>query len=259
MTALLDSITSTIPAVQLAIVIAAVFLAGFVRGFVGFGAAMIVIMALSAVLGPLVAVPVASLAGIVTTLQLLPDAVRLSDRSFAVPFGLASFVGAPLGTLVLVSLDPALMKMGISIFVLFMVLAMWRGWQFGNGTSRGSVLSTGFAAGVIQGSAGVGGPPAVAVALARGGTAQQQRANVIGGVTSLAFCNMIPMWYHGLFTREVIIVSAVIVVPYIVSTWLGARFFSQQGQHLFRAAALWVLAVLGTVTLVLAIQDYAAL
>ena len=46
--------------------------------------------------------------------------------------------------------------------------------------------------------------------------------------------------------------------PYMFSTWLGQRFFSNQGQHIFRAAALWVLAIMGAVTLGLAVRDYMA-
>ena len=235
--------------------VTAVFVAGFVRGFVGFGAAMIIIMALSMVLGPRAAVAVASLAGVVTTIQLLPVAVRLADRPFVVPFGVASFVAAPLGTFVLVTLDPAIMKMAIAVFVLFMVAMMWRGWRIGRGGPV-TVIGTGLTAGLIQGSAGVGGPPAVALALARPGTASQQRANVIGAVSSLTFCGIPALWYHGLFTREVIVVSCLIVPPYVFSTWLGAKFFSQQGQNIFRATALWVLAIAGVVTLVLAVRDY---
>ena len=253
----IQSILGPITGTTALLSVAAVFVAGFVRGFVGFGAAMIVIMALSIVLGPRSAVAVASLAGVVTTFQLLPVAVRMADRPFVVPFGIASFVAAPVGTLVLVTIDPALMKMAISLFVLLMVAMMWRGWRIGNG-GPATVIGTGLAAGLIQGSAGVGGPPAVALALARPGSAPQQRANVIGAVASLAFCGIPALWYHGLFTKEVIVVSVLIVPPYVFSTWLGARFFSLQGQHIFRAAALWVLAIAGVVTLVLAVRDYGA-
>ena len=108
---LIQSILGPITGTTALLSVAAVFVAGFVRGFVGFGAAMIVIMALSIVLGPRSAVAVASLAGVVTTLQLLPVTVRMADRPFVVPFGIASFVAAPVGTLVLVTIDPALMKM----------------------------------------------------------------------------------------------------------------------------------------------------
>lgn len=252
----LAAILGPISGPTLAMSLVAVLVAGFVRGFVGFGAAMILIMALSIFLGPRAAVAIASIAGIMTTLQLLPDAVRLSDRSFAIPFGLASFVAAPFGTLVLVTLDAEIMKMAISVFVLTMVVMMYRGWQLGSGTRWTTIVGAGFASGLVQGSAGIGGPLAVSVALSRPGSPQLQRANVIGGVTALTFCGMIPLWYHGLFTRDVIVIGCLIMPPYMFSTWLGQRFFSNRGQHIFRGAALWVLAIMGAVTLGLAIRSY---
>lgn len=234
--------------------VAAVLLAGFMRGFVGFGSAMVLVMILSLLFGPRAAVPIISLAGIVTAVQLLPDVIRLADRRFVIPFGFAAFIGAPTGTLVLISINPELMKIGMSIFILFMVLLVWRGWQI-NGEYI-SIISTGLLAGLVQGSAGIGGPLAVALALARGGNLTRQRANVIGAILSLTACGIPAMCYYNLYTLEVIIVSTVIVPLYVLATWLGARIFSQHGQYIFRITALWVLAIMGIVTLVIAIQDY---
>ena len=236
------------------VLVAAVFLAGFMRGFVGFGSAMVLVMVLSLLFGPRAAVPIISLAGIVTAIQLLPDVVRFADRRFVVPFGFAAFIGAPTGTLVLISMNPELMKIGISIFILFMVLLVWRGWQISGGYV--SIISTGLLAGLIQGSAGVGGPLAVALALARRGNITRERANVIGAILSLTACGIPAMCYYNLFTLEVIIVSTLIVPLYVLATWLGAKYFSRHGQYIFRITALWVLAIMGIVTLVIAIRDY---
>lgn len=254
-----DAIVSLIGPIsgsQLALVAIGVFAAGFLRGFVGFGGALVIILILSAVFGPLTAVPVAAVSGLPTTLQLLPSAIRDADRSFVLPFGLATFAAAPLGTLVLVSLDPAVMKIAISLFVLAMVAMLHTGWRPAVAVGRTAAVGFGAAAGLVQGSAGVGGPPAVAIALARSGTPRQQRANVIGAVTSLAVCSLVPLWYHGLFTREVMILGLLLIPLYVFSTWLGTRFFTERGQRHFRNAALLALAVIGIVTLGLAVRGY---
>ena len=213
---------------------------------------------LSAVLGPLIAVPVAAISGLPTTIQLLPSAIRYSDRGFVVPFGLASFVAAPFGTLVLVALDPALMKIAISLFVLAMVAMLYRGWQPRTSSGRATALGFGAAAGLVQGSAGVGGPPAVAIALSRPGSPHQQRGNVIGAVSTLAICSLVPLWYHGLFTREVIVISLLMIPLYVASSWVGTRFFTERGQRHFRKAALLALAAMGVVTLGIAVRGYLA-
>jgi len=252
----LEGVIGTISPIALALVAGSTFLAGFLRGFVGFGGALVVIMVLSAVLGPLAAVAVAALTGLPSMMQLLPNAFRFSDRAFTIPFGLATFVAAPFGTLILVSIAPELMRMAISSFVLAMVAMLYWDWRPRRTPGWIAMLGAGATAGLVQGSAGIGGPPAVVVALSRPGEAQQQRANVLGAVASLNLCSLIPLWYHDLFTLQVIIVSLMLIPLYSLATWFGARYFSRGGHKHYRIAALLTLAAIGVVTLLLAIQDF---
>lgn len=234
----------------------AVFAAGLLRGFVGFGASLVIVMVLSVVLGPVAAVPIANLTGLPSGIQLLPDALRHSERSFVITFGISAFVAAPFGALVLVTTEPAVMKMAISLFVLAMVLMLYRGWRIAKRPGLGFLYAAGSAAGFLQGAAGVGGPPAVVIALSRPGTPQFQRANVIGAVTALSLSSIPPLWYLGLFTREVVVMSLAMMPLYLGGTWLGARFFSSRGHRHYRNAALLALAVVGVVTFAVAIRDY---
>lgn len=252
----LETLVGSISALQFALTAGAVFFAGFLRGFVGFGAALVIVMVLSIAFGPAVAVPVANLSGLPATLQLLPTAVRDSERRFVVSFGLGTFIGAPIGAWILIAIDPSLMRMVISAFVLVLVLMIYRGWQFTRHTGPVALASAGAAAGLVQGSAGVSGPMAVVVSLSRPGTAFLQRANVIGTVTALNFCGLLPFWYHGLFTLEVVMISLMIIPLYSGAIWLGARFFVEGGHRHFRNAALISLAAIGVITMILAVQDY---
>ncbi len=234
--------------------VASVF-AGFLRGFVGFGGALVVIMVVSVMLGPIAAVAISCLSGLVSTAQLLPSAVRLAERSFVLPLVLGTFAFAPLGTWVLIVADPEIMKIAISSFALVMVVMMYRGWRFA-APGKGALIGAGGVAGLVQGAAGVGGPAAVAVALARGGTPEQQRANVIGAVTALSLCNVLPLWLMGVFTREIIIMSVIVVPLYAIGTWFGALFFAGPGNRLFRNAALAGLAAIGIVTLGISLRAH---
>jgi len=251
----LEALIGPVSAPALVVVAGAVLAAGFVRGFVGFGASLTIVMVLSVVFGPTIAVPVANLTGLPSTVQLLPTAVRHAERSFVVPFGLTTFVAAPFGTWVLVSLDPTLMKIAISLFVLAVVAMLSRGWRLSAPPNTTMLVGSGTASGLLQGAAGVGGPPAVAIALSRPGTPERQRANVIGAVTSLALCGLLPLWYHDLLTPGVVLLSIVLMPFYFGGSWLGARFFSERGRDHFRPAALMILAIIGMVTLGLALHD----
>jgi uncharacterized protein len=103
-----------------------VLIAGVLRGFVGFGSSLVIVMVLSIAVGPPAAVAIAGLSGLGPVAQLLPVAFRSSERSFVIPFALLTFVAAPIGTLVLVAANPAIMKIVISMFVLAMVAMMYR-------------------------------------------------------------------------------------------------------------------------------------
>lgn len=234
-----------------------VLIAGFLRGFVGFGSSLIIVMVLSVVIGPPAAVGVAGLSGLAPVLQLLPSAFRHSERSFVLPFGLPTFMAAPFGTWVLVVADPTAMKIMISLFVLAMVAMLYRDWRPRGARKPGFLMMAGAMSGLIQGASGVGGPPAVAIALSRDGIARVQRANVIGATTALTLCGLPPLWYSGVFTLHVIVLSLVSMPFYMTGTWLGARAFGQHGSRHFRNAALLSLAVVGVLTLGLAASKYA--
>ncbi len=258
MLGLLETTLKFVTISEFIFIIIAILSAGFIRGFTGFGASLIIVMTLSVVFGPLIAVPIACLSGLPSMFQLLPTAIRHAEKSFVLPFGLSTFVAAPFGTLALVSINPSIMKIGISIFVLLSVPMLYRQWHFKERLGLFFVISGGIGAGLIQGCAGVGGPPAVALALSRPTSPQRQRANVIGAVTALSICAIIPLWYHNLFTPKVLILSAFIVPGYVAAAWIGVRCFSTHGHRYFRNAAIFLLAGISLCTLILAIRNYIA-
>ena len=241
---------------ELLLCAATIVFAGFIRGFLGFGASLIIVMVLSAVVGPAAAIPVAVLSGAVATVQLLPAAVREAERSFMVPFWMTALIASPIGTWGLKLADPGPMKIAISVLVLGMTWLMYKGWRMANVHDPKVFAITGVIAGLLQGGAGVGGPPAVAVALARPGTPDRQRANVIGAVSALSVFALGSYWYHGLYTRDVLLLGLALLPVYSGTTWAGQRLFSGNAKAHYRNAALLALAVIGVVTLALAIVTY---
>ena len=238
-----------------ALVVGAVLVGGFVRGFIGFGAAMITVPIFTLALGPLVALPAAALIGLPTTVQLLPTAVRFAERPLVVPMALGCFVAAPVGTWILVSVPPEYMKIAIALIVLLMVALMSRGWQPKRPLGIPACFAAGIVSGLVQGTAGVGGPPVVATALSRPGPPERQRANVIGAMSAMPLCSIPPLLWYGLITKEVLVIALTIIPLQVAATWLGAKFFSDRGRDHFRKAALVALAIIGVATLGFAVRD----
>src|SRR5215813_3373346 len=92
----------------------------------------------------------------------------------------------------LVSTDPAIMIVAISTLVPLMVAFLASGWRLRGRIGIGKLTAAGIAGGLIQGAAGVGGPPVVAVALSRPGEASQQRANVLALMTAVSLSSILP-------------------------------------------------------------------
>ena len=230
--------------------------AGFMRGFIGFGAALMTVPVLAWAYGPLAAIAVSSIISIASTLALLPTAIRLCERPVVVPIGIGVFAATPVGTWVLVSVDPTLMRMAISLLVVFMVAFLARGWELSGHVHRGILIAAGLLGGLVQGVAGIGGPPVVAVALSRPGPTELQRANVIGVMTAVTFSAVLPLAWYGLYTVEVLIVGALLMPLNYMVTQIGSRYFSRAGHRYFRSAALVVLVVIGIVTMAVAMRDY---
>lgn len=241
---------------RLAAVAVAVALGGFMRGFVGFGGALVSVPVLSLVFGPHVAVASVGVMGIPSIFQLLPDAVRHSERAIVVPVAVAIFLAAPFGSWLLVSIAPGIMKVVISALVMVMVAMLARGWKLASDVGMPTLLAAGVIGGLVQGSAGIGGPPVVAIALSRPGAATQQRGNVLALMTAVALSSVLPLAYYGLFTRQALLLGGLMFPIYFASTVIGSRYFSRGGQAHYRRAALGTLAAVGLGTLVASLRAY---
>jgi uncharacterized membrane protein YfcA len=253
----IESLTTIVFDERLLLIAVAVALAGFLRGFIGFGAALVSIPVISLVFGPQLALPIVTIMGIPSVLQLLPDAVRHSELPIVMPISFAVFLGTPIGTLVLVSVNPDLMNIVISLLVILMVGFLALGWQLNQQVHPSILLLSGFAGGLIQGAAGIGGPPVVAIALSRAGSPDRQRGNVLAVMTAIALSSVLPLYYYGLITMQAIAIGLVLFPLYSTSTWIGSRYFGTGGRHNFRGAALLVLAVIGISTLLAACWQFA--
>jgi uncharacterized membrane protein YfcA len=241
---------------RLVVVLAAVTFAGLLRGFVGFGAALISVPVFSLVLGPHAAIAVNTVMGLPAVFQLLPEAIRGAERPVVLPICIATFLATPIGTWALVAADPALMTVAISVLVLVMVGILASGWRLRGRIGMGKLIAAGAAGGLVQGAAGVGGPPVVAVALSRPGEPSQQRANVLALMTAVALSSVLPLLHYGLFTRQTVVTGLLLIPFYSAATALGARYFALGGQRHYRQAALATLATIGVATLIASLNKY---
>jgi uncharacterized membrane protein YfcA len=239
--------------VRMVVALLVVALGGFLRGFTGFGAALVIVPVLSILFTPREGVPMHTIMELPGVLQLLPTAMRHAHRPTVVPMILALLVSIPLGVFLLVSIDPDIMRIVISVMVLAMVALLATNWRYSGPTRLPVSLTAGAAGGLIHGSTGVGGPAIVAVLMARDDVTDTTRANIIAMMGSLIVVGLPILWAYGLLTPRVLVVGIIAAPVYFGTIFLGSRYYAGRGKAFYRRVSLTMLAVIALATLVAAL------
>ncbi len=233
----------------LAFAVAMTVAAGLIRGFSGFGGTMTLAPSLSLVMSPPEAIAIALILEIAGASQLLPRAAREANwREFA-PLTLAACAAAPIGSYLLVTLDPNITRRMIGGTVVVFVFIMLVGYRFKGRPSTTAAVSVGGLGGLLLGSTGVGGPPVILYLLSTPTPADTARANIIIhiGVTSAAL--LILLWLHQVLGMVSLWRGLVLFPILLIANWAGAHLFGRASELMFRRFALIFLACVGLVTL----------
>lgn len=232
-------------------VVAAAFVAGVMRGFSGFGSALIIVPITAAVFGPRLAVPAVVAIHLITSLQLMPQAMRDVDWGRVAPLSIAGSLAVPVGAWVLVTQDSEMIRKAISVLIIVFAVMLMRGWRY-NGKINGWVMAgAGLAGGVITGAATIGGPPVVAFLMAGPFKAAQNRAAIILYFVFIQLVAIAMYWLGGLLSWPIVGVCILVMPPLMAGMWIGQRMFAKASEDGFRRVALVFLLAIGIATLFL--------
>jgi uncharacterized membrane protein YfcA len=237
-------------ATTLALIAAATLLAFVVRGLSGFGSSMIGIGALTLALPPVQVVPAFLAIELLTSVNLLPSVWRQIDwRSLKwVIAGCA--LATPIGLTLLARLDPNPMRLIVSATLAAIALAMLTGaaQRLTPKTMPGpwGALAVGAAAGMLNGAAGIGGPPAIVFYFATTGAA-------VGRATLIAFFLFTDVYALAWAGGAGLLAGAawaliVAALPFsLLGIWLGQRWYARLDEARLRRLVWLLPAALGTI------------
>lgn len=234
---------------QLWAALVATTIAGLMRGYAGFGTAIILAPVYSALWEPRNGVPVVLLMELVISLQLLPRAFKDADRRVILPIGGAACLATPIGTFVLLSADPDMLRRFIGGFVLVFGALMMSGWRYHGSRPLPLNLAVGTSAGLLKGATGMSGPPVILYLLSGPEEARQHRANLILFFGLIALVSVVGPYLGGLFTLDVLAKLVWILPVQILCVRLGARLFHVVPIRLYKPFALAVLLASGSFAL----------
>ena len=219
--------------------------AGLMRGFAGVGSGMLMAPVFAILFGPVQTVAVIVLMEIVVTGQLLPGVRREIDWKVIAPMGAAAACLMPVGSWLLVSLDPDLIARGIALVVVAFSVLLMAGWRYEGGKKLWATLGVGALSGVLMASTSLGNPPVMAYLLSGRDAAATNRANFTGyfAVTLVALIAM--MAAAGLIDGRALLIAVVLLPVFMAGAWIGSRLFRRSSEALYRRVALGLLLCVG--------------
>ena len=243
----MDRLTSSLQSIDVVLadlfpILAAAVLAGLVRGFSGFGAAMILMPVMSAVLGPLTAVPLMLVTDSSVTAPMVTSAVRRCTWREVLPLAAGAMFFLPFGIHALTLVDPRLLRWAMSIFVLIAVVVLASGWRYRQRVPIPAASAVGATAGFSSGLLGMSGPRIVLFWLAGQDDAAQARANIIAYFGLSAVIGLTTFWLNDLLSIRVLVMAALVAPLYALFLFIGTRLFRRASERIYRCIAMLVIA-----------------
>ncbi len=237
--------------IELIICIITVALGGFLRGFLGFGAALLMVPVLSTILTPVMGLVIMYLVEVPTIIYLMPPAIKQGSIKTIIPMVIALLSTIPIGFYFVVAIEPEIIRIVISVLVISMVGLLASGWKPKGEIKLWTMVLGGGASGLVNGAAGVGGPPFVTVLMARNDNAIITRANIILTLGCMSLFTLGTQIFYGMVTLDLIKISLYTFPIYVGFTWFGARYFNQSGAEYFKKGALIMLLSIALITIII--------
>lgn len=132
-----------------------------IRGFSGFGTGLLMAPVFSLLMAPTDVVVVILLLNLLTTIQLLPSALRSVDWGLVFRLFIPSILGLPVGLALLHSVEPVMMRKLVAIVVTLAASILLAGWVYRGPDGRWQDVLVGSASGFMTAIGGIGGPPII--------------------------------------------------------------------------------------------------
>jgi uncharacterized membrane protein YfcA len=210
---------------------------GVVRGFSGFGSALIYMPLMSSVYSPRIAAVTLLLVDFVCSTPFAIPEVRRCTWNEVIPISIAAAASIPLGTYLLIVLDPTTLRWCIAVLVLGLVAVLMSGWRYHGPSTLPITTGVGLFAGIGAGAAQIAGPPVILYWLSRGNNSVTLRANLM---VFFFFCGLVLIAVYaaqGLFIASPIALALLLGPTYVIGVAVGSRVFRSASDRLYRNVA----------------------
>jgi uncharacterized protein len=223
-------------------VLAAALVAGTVRGYTGFGSAMIFMPVASAFLGPKAAIGIMWIIDATLQLAMVRSTWRHARWGEIGPLFIGYVIGLPLGVYLLVSIDPTPIRWATSVSIIIALALLLTARRVETSPSLPVTVATGTVSGLISGVASLGGMVLSLFWLAGPSRNEAVRGSSVAFFVPASLLSGSLLALAGIFTADVLKISAWTILPYGIGIGLGSLLFERADARMFRPAAFAVIA-----------------
>ena len=223
---------------------------GLVQGYTGWGAAMLMMPLMTLVYPPIEALALLVVGGLLVSAQLYPSAIREFNWTDMRILLLTLILLTPIGSIILLSMDPNLVRKIIGGFLVLVSVLVLSGWQYRGKRGAAAAFLFGGVAGIINGFAGLGSPILAIYIMAFPGQASTQRSNLIVASGLIIFTIMIIFSLNGIMAWSLILTGILLAPTQMIGASIGARIFAYSPQEYFKKITLIIILILGVAVII---------
>lgn len=223
----------------------AALLAGAVAGLTGFGLALISTPILLFAYEPRTVVAVTAVLSIFINVAVVWDSWREAYRRLALFLLLPATAGIFAGAVVLATVDPDHLRLGVGALVVVSALLLVREVRLPAADTTYGAAAAGAASGFLSTSTGLAGPPVVLLLAARRLPKHAFRATTAFYFLPMSVVAAAVLYWQGLLKDSEIPLALALVPIAALGKWLGTRLVERVSEEAFRLLALGLTAATG--------------
>lgn len=220
---------------------------GFVSGLAGFGTGLTALGIWLYVMTPALAASLVVVCSVVAQVQTIPVVWHAMKPKVLAPFLVGGLLGVPLGTALVLYLEPRWFRLAVGIVLVVFSTVMLRG-----GSSRPVVKGSaaadaivGFGGGVLGGLAGMSGPLPTMWSTLRAWSKDERRSILQSFNLTILVVALGTHALSGLLTFELWRLVLFAIPGTFLGAWLGARTYRKLSDTRFQTMVLGLLATSG--------------
>lgn len=202
-----------------------VLFAAVIRGFSGFGFALVGVPLLSMIMPPLSFVPIIFGLQVIAVLPGLKQTLQNAQWKQILPLLPGGFLGTWGGLQILYRIQPEIIDFIIAAAVIFVAVFLLKGFRLGRQFTNIEIVSIGMLSGLLNGSAGLPGPPVIIAQLVTPNTEKMVRSNLIIFFAILALFGIASIISGGNLNNTHVYLMVTSAPFLILGTLLGEKLF----------------------------------